>query len=346
MNSYERFMTALERREPDRVPICEFAVNPAVYRKICPEAQSQTDFEVAMDFDAVCVGCKFEKVQQNPDGSYVDEWGVLYGPSEEVQDHPIEAPIRTREDLDSYTPPDPDAPHRLGVLPELVKRFKRERAIIFVQRASFMHSVALRGFEQLLTDFLLEPDLAHALLDEVLEANIRVARNAIRAGADVIVLADDYAGNKTTFFSPAVFEEFLLPRLTKIVAAIHEEGAKVVKHSDGNLWRILDGIVSTGIDAINPLEPVAGMDIGEVKAKYGDRVAVIGNIDCAHVLSDGSVEDVRSAVRDCIRAASPGGGHILASSNSIHSAVRPENYRAMIEAAKELGRYTLNRYSS
>lgn len=346
MNSYERVMTALERREPDRVPICEFAVNPAVYRKICPGANSQTDFEEAMDFDAVCAGCKFDTVREMPDGSYVDEWGVLYGPSEEVQDHPIQAPIRSREDLESYAAPDPDAPHRLGVLPELVERFKRKRAIVFVQRAAFMHSVALRGFEQLLTDFLLEPELAHALLDTVLEANIRLARNAIRAGADVIVLADDYAGNKTTFFSPAVFEEFLLPRLKEIVDAIHEEGAKVVKHSDGNLWRILDAIVSAGMDALNPLEPVAGMDIGEVKAKYGDRVAVIGNIDCARLLCEGSVEEVRAAVRDCIRAASPGGGHILSSSNSIHSAVRPENYRAMIKAARELGQYPLNRVAS
>ena len=341
MNSYERVMAALERREPDRVPILEFAINPAVYRKICPQAKSQTDFEELMDFDAVCAGYKYNRVRENADGSYVDEWGVLYGPSSEVQDHPIEGPIRSPEDLAGYVAPDPDAPHRIGVLPELARRFKKRRAIVFTQRAAFMHSVSLRGFDQLLMDFLLEPEFAHELLDKVLETNIRLARNAVRAGADVIVLADDYAGNKTTFFSPAVFRDFIRPRLEKIVEAIHEEGAKVIKHSDGNLWGILDSIVETGIDAINPIEPVAGMDIAEVKAKYGDRVAVVGNIDCAHVLSEGDVEEVRDAVRECIRGAALNGGHILSSSNSIHSAVKPENYRAMIEAAREFGRYPL-----
>ncbi len=62
-----------------------------------------------------------------------------------------------------------------------------------------------------------------------------------------------------------------------MVDVIHEEGGKVIKHSDGNLWKIIDDIVKTNIDGLNPMEPVAGMDIGEVKQKYGDRICLIGN---------------------------------------------------------------------
>jgi uroporphyrinogen decarboxylase len=240
-----------------------------------------------------------------------------------------------------YVPPDPDAPHRLGDLAELVKRFKGRKAIVFVQRAAFMHSVALRGFEDLLVDFLAEPEFAGGVMDVVLDHNMRLARNAVRAGADIIVLADDYAGNDTTFFSPAVFERFVRPRLQRVVDVIHEEGAKVIKHSDGNLWPILDRIIDTGIDGINPLEPVAGMDIGEVKRRYGDRVCLVGNIDCSYILSEAPTDEVVEAVAECIRKGSPGGGHVIASSNCIHSAVKPENYRTMIRATRELGGYPI-----
>ena len=74
----------------------------------------------------------------------MDEWGVLYkeGGSEAIS-HPIKGPIQTMCDLEHYVPPDPDAPHRLGNLPELVKRFKGRKAIIFLQRAAFIWSATL-----------------------------------------------------------------------------------------------------------------------------------------------------------------------------------------------------------
>ena len=142
--------------------------------------------------------------------------------------------------------------------------------------------------------------------------------------------------------SPTHFEEFVLPRMKKAVDAIHEEGALCIKHTDGNLWPILDMLVDSGIDAINPLEPVAGMDIGEVKAAYGDRVCLMGNIDCGELLSHGTVTQVEEAVRECIAAAAPGGGFILSSSNSIHSSVDPDNYLAMVQAGKKFGAYPLD----
>lgn len=335
-------MTALELGEPDRVPIVESAVSMNVIKALCPEARDRNDFEEAMDLDGVWAVVQFNKVTSNADGTYMDEWGVVYKPSPEVQDHPIKGPIENLDDLKKYVPPDPHVPHRLGNLPQLVARFKHRKAIFFIHRASFMWSVFLNGFDNLLMNFLLEPEFAHQLMDMVLNVSIPIARNAIRAGADVIVLADDYAGNFRPFFSETVFREFVLPRLQRMVDAIHEEGGKVVKHSDGNLWPILDPIIHTGVDAIHPLEPIAGMDIGEVKQKYGKEICLIGNIDCSHILSEASEEEVEVAVKDCIRKASPGGGHIISSSNSIHSSVKPGNYRRMIEATKEYGKYPLS----
>jgi len=142
--------------------------------------------------------------------------------------------------------------------------------------------------------------------------------------------------------SPAHFRQFILPYLKRSIDAAHEMGVPFIKHTDGNIWSILDMMVEAGIDGIDPIEPLAGMDIGEVKARYGDRIAVIGNVDCSIVLTQGTREEVEEAVKETIAKASPGGGHILASSNSIHPAVKPENYVAMVEAARKYGNYPID----
>ncbi len=342
MTSHERVMAALEGGQPDRLPILEFVIDPRIVNAICPQISSQTDFEEAMDFDAVCCSAEYRKAAQNPDGTYLDEWGVLYKPGPELQDHPVKGPIRSEADLRDYVCPNPGVPWRMGILPDLVRKFKFKKAIVFRHRAAFMWSAFLNGMDNLLMTFLSAPTFAHRLLDQVLEVNIKIARMAVRMGADIIVLGDDYAGTQGPFFSPGVFQEFILPRLQRMVDVIHEEGGKVIKHSDGNLWLILDQIISTGVDGINPIEPIAGMDIAEVKAKYGRKACVVGNIDCSHLLPHGTESEVTAAVKECIRKASFGGGHIICSSNSIHSSVNPRNYLAMIKAAKEYGHYPLS----
>jgi uroporphyrinogen decarboxylase len=82
------------------------------------------------------------------------------------------------------------------------------------------------------------------------------------------------------------------------------------------------------------------MDLGEVKAKYGHRVALKGNVDCAQLMTFGTPDEVFEATKDTLHKGMPGGGFILSSSNSIHSSVKPENYVAMLQALREYGRYS------
>jgi uroporphyrinogen decarboxylase len=105
---------------------------------------------------------------------------------------------------------------------------------------------------------------------------------------------------------------------------------------------LLDMIIDSGIDCLDPIDPLAGLDIADIKKKYGDRIAVKGNIDCAHTLTFGSVEDVVKETLEVIRKAGPGGGIIISSSNSIHSAVKPGNYLAMINTIRTYGKYPIS----
>lgn len=339
MNSRQRVFTALDRKQPDRVPIVEFVIDEKVARAAVPGCLDVADCMDRLDMDGVGCGAHFAKVDEAADGSYVDEWGVRYKPSAEVVAHPIEGPIRSLADARAYCPPDPEAPHRLGSLPELVRRYQGRRAILFHHRAAFMWSAYLLGIDNILLNFLADPPLVEMVMDKVLECNMEVVRRAIRTGAEVIILGDDYASNQGPMMSPTLFHRFILPRLKRMIDLIHGEGAYCIKHSDGNLYPILDMIVSAGPDGLNPIEPVAGMDLKTVKERVGDRVCVVGNIDCGQLLPFGSVEEVRDSVRHAIADGAPDGGYILSSSNSIHSSCRAENLVAMVRACHEFGAY-------
>jgi uroporphyrinogen decarboxylase len=359
MTGYERFMIALLRKgEPDRVPLWELIINEPTLSAW--GAKSLEEFVEMEDLDGITIfeDMKLETLGTAEQKELVwrgrtiltgtrqvvrDEWGIIWGITNFGIPYPIDGPIKEPADLKTYTPPDPEAPHRLQSLREAVKKFKGRRAIVFLTHDGFEFPHYLRGgMENLLLDYYDDPRLAHELAEMVIDYKIRLMRRAIREGADAVVSGDDYANQHGTVMSPQHFRQFVLPYLKRSIDAAHDEGVPFIKHTDGNIWAILDDLVQEGIDALDPIEPAAGMDIGEVKAKYGDRIAVIGNVDCSFVLTRGTVEEVEEAVKETIAKASPGGGHILASSNSIHPAVKPENYKAMVEAARKFGRYPID----
>jgi uroporphyrinogen decarboxylase len=356
MTGYERIMTALRREEPDRVPMFELIINEPVIRALYPDLslktkvqrgsqgiyQIQAEFIEREDIDAIVIFEDARVTEWIDEEHYVDEWGITWQIPSTGIPYVVGHPIQNESDLDSYVPPDPETYYRFETLKEAVRRFKGEKAIIFLGHDAFEFSHYLRGMENLLTDYVLNPDFAKRLARVVMDYKKRVLELAADEGADILLTGDDYAHRHAPIMSPQHFREFVLPYLQEAVDVAREKGVPFMKHTDGNLWAILDDIVGTGIAALDPLEPIADMDIAKVKERYGDRIAVAGNVDCGELLSRGTPEDVVEAVKETIAKGSPGGGHILASSNSIHPAVKPENYRAMVEAGKEFGQYPLD----
>ena len=339
MNSLERVKAALERRVPDRVPYFESVIDEKVMQALLPGCDYY-QFNEWIGLDNVSQNrsswrrdnVEFIDAER---GLFRDKWGVIRALGPEVVPAPVEGPIKRPEDLKTLTPPDPEAPDVLGHLPELAARYKGKKAISVICRDAFFEAAFLRGTAQFLMDMVDNPRLAHELIEITLSYNVRVIERQVAAGADVVILGDDYADKHSTLMSPAHFKQFILPGLKRCVDAAHRAGAYVIKHTDGNIMGIIDMIIDTGIDALNPLEPQAGMDIALIKQRYGDRVALVGNIDCGYLLCQAPVEEVRRVTRWTLEVASRGGGFMLSSSNSIHSSVRPENYMAMIETLRQ-----------
>jgi len=347
MNGLERVRKALQREEPDRVPHFELGIHKKVREAIKPGA-SYEDFVEFMDLDAIGLGDLSNSTKFTPIDEakriFRDQWGSIVRFSEEDAPMPVEPPIKAEKDLESYVPPDPDEDWRYDNLRKAVKRFKGERAI-FAGATDVFNIVKdyLRGDMGMFTDMIRNPKLIHRLMDMVLNYQLKYITNCLQAGADFIFVNGDYAVTDKPMVSPRAAGEFLMPRLKAMVDHIHKAGSLVFKHSDGLLWPLFEQIIATGVDGIHPIDPEAGMDMGEAKAKYGHKVCLLGNVDCGPLLTWGKPDEVRQATKECIRKGGKGGGLVCMSSNSIHSGVKPENYKAMVETIHDFGKYPLEK---
>jgi len=181
-----------------------------------------------------------------------------------------------------------------------------------------------------------------ALFEIIGTTYVEIARRLVqvpRIGA--VFMSDDLAHTVGCLVSPKVYRKYVFPWYRRIGDILQEAGLPFIFHSDGNLWEVLDDLADCGITAIHPIEPQA-MDIVEVKRKYGERFCIFGNIDLDHTLTRGTVQEVEELVKKRLKELGPGGGYGLAASNSIPDYVKPENYRAMIEAGKRYGAYPIN----
>jgi len=347
MTSLQRVLAALQRRQPDRVPILEINVDQSIIEGIRP-GMEYSEFCDDIGLDAICFfdmkGNVYDMVDEDKHIAR-DQWGALrrFTPATPHNPVPWEPAVKRPEDLKGLQHADPDLPTRYTAIEKAVKDYKGKRAVIATVMDPF-NTVkdSIRGEVNLYLDMLQRPALVDELLGIAQEYHMRYVENCINLGVDVIWVTGDYAMTKGPMVSPMHTGRFLTPGLKQIVDYCHSRNIPCMKHTDGNIWPIFDLIVETGIDGIHPIDPTAGMDLGDAKRLYGDRVCLIGGVDCGATLSWGTREEVRQAVMDALRKAGDGGGYICASSNSIHAGVKPENYVEMVQTLHEVGAYPLD----
>ena len=149
---------------------------------------------------------------------------------------------------------------------------------------------------------------------------------------DGFALCSDYCFNTQPFFSPDMFTDFVAPYLAQICTAYREMGYYSIKHTDGNINPIVEQMVQCGPDALHSIDPQGGVVLKDIKAKYGDRVALIGNVNCG-LLQTGTQEEADEDVRRSLREGlSDGGrGYIFATSNCVYTGLDIKRYERMQE---------------
>jgi uroporphyrinogen decarboxylase len=204
---------------------------------------------------------------------------------------------------------------------------------------------ALRGLEQLLTDLVLNPQFVTALLDKILELNIKGTGKFLDAAGKYIQVfraADDLASQQGCLFSPKAYRTLLKPYYKRFFDFVKSKtDAKIFYHSCGNVTAFIDDLVEVGVDALNPVQVSALGDTRILKARFGDRISFWGGIDTQHMLPLGTPEEVEAEVRLRIRDLAPGGGYVVGSVHNIQPDVPTANIAAMADATRKWGRYPL-----
>jgi len=341
MNSKQRILAALQRRTPDRLPTFEWRVSQHLIDAFAPGGDL-FDFVEAAGHDAVCCSPRYEKIEVLDDDTFVDEFHIQRQLSP-LDRYPVSTghPITDLESFNRYEPPPLDSPIRFQNIDAAIERFGNDKAIIVNLHDIYSFPRDLIGFEQLLYAFYEQPELVRAVVSFSADYNLDLARLVKQRGIEILGIGDDFADSRGPFVSPQMFREMLYPEFKRVVEGYKKLGFYVIKHSDGNLHPILDMLLDSGIDCLDPIDPLGGMDIGHIREAYGHRVARKGNIDCVKTLVRGTPDEVRQEVQQCIRKGAPGGGHIISSSNSLHASIAPELYRAMLEAISQYGNYPI-----
>jgi len=184
-----------------------------------------------------------------------------------------------------------------------------------------------------------EPEKVKKEADDMVNNALEQAEKyAKHKGLDGFALCADYCLNTGPFLSPRQFSEFVTPYLCNLIKGYREMGFYTIKHTDGNIMPILDQLVQTKPHALHSLDPQAGVDIAEVKRLIGDKVCLIGNVNCA-LLQTGTDEQVMESARYALKNGMPGEGYIFSTSNCIYTGMPLKRYELMLDVWKKEGNY-------
>jgi hypothetical protein len=378
MESLERFLTVLDLRVPDRVPIFVQSVMPGFEREHAPilgadrfEAlrgeNGVLDFSVHRALglegglakgDSALVPNLEGPLRVDPGdlprpvpGSrpdsrrFVDFYGRIMETSSQMG---IETTwyvgpyLQGEEDFDNW---DHLHPRRLSeeYVEDLLETMEGGRGLDFLPvpicQGLFAKVTEMFGLGRVARMILQNPAFLERVLDRLVTMKLDVMDQYGSLGVPVVAVSDDIALKNHTFISPQHYGRFFVPRLKKIVDRARSYRIRTILHSDGFVTPLLPGVIEAGFNGIECLEPVAGVDLGFVKRAYGDRICLMGGIDVPHLLARGSLDEVREKVKRVLEIGMPGGGFSLCPAGDVLEVCRPENVQEIAKIRNLYGVY-------
>lgn len=285
--------------------------------------------------------------------AFTDEWGIGWrkpkdgGLYFDMYQHPLSG-VEDVSDLAHYAWPDPTDPQRFEGLGERAQALCAQgKAVVLAPHCvgpTEMHAF-LRGWLQYYTDFHLHPDLVIHIMEKVVELKMAYWKRALAEVGDcvdVVMEADDVAGQDRLLISPETYRKFVKPYHARLFSFIKSHTqAKLFLHSCGAVREILGDLIDSGVDILNPVQrSAAGMDLHVLKREFGREVVFWGGgVDTQRILDRGTPQEVRDNVKQAVEALASGGGFVFATVHNIQPNVPPENVMAMWETLQAYGSY-------
>ena len=372
MKPRERVIAALHHEEADRVPTGENQVDgelvqqildrPTLYNAGWQELEALWDGrrdQIVEDYGTALVDLarelewdyvrvpvvpgagEYQRPKMTGPYSWIDEQG------REVTHNPDVGNIAVQHrftDMDMDDLPDPDEPFvvdltQLDAIRHVVEELGATHFIVARSPAdgTFPWDATV-GMEEFLVRMITDPEFVRRAAEVHVNRSLAYIHALLGAGVDAVMTTDDYSDNRGPIMGVERFREFIVPGLARQCEVIHERGGYFIKHTDGNVWDILDTFVEIGIDGWHGIQPAIGMDLRLLKQRYGKDLCFFGGVNC-ETLIEGTPEQVREEVRYAIEHAARGGGLVVATGNVLQPGTRLENYLAMRQAVRDCGPY-------
>ena len=346
MTSRQRIEAALRHQTPDRTPVFEYVLlspvadailghtyagDPANWdayvreigwqRAVRQNACDRLELAVRLGHDMLYVTPN----PAPPSHSPLDELTPM------ASDDPVEH-MRQRNEQDRKAPASP-SDDTLLVYVYLQEEMTRRGLDLPILAPAYVHGVWTDV--DLMQCMVLAPEVAHEHFRLATRFALGCVEKYLALGLDQIGVGGDFAGNRP-IISPQAYRTFIVPEVCRVTRRVHEAGRWAVNASDGNLWPVIDDFLfSCEVDGYLEIDMHAGMDLGRLKACYGDRITFYGNLDCGTTLSLGTSQEVRQHTLECLEAGLGDGGHILCASNAIIASVPLHNYLATVQAYRD-----------
>ena len=354
MNSKERFLKALRREQPDRVPIADSLWAETVRQWRRQGLPDEIPPEDHFGYEMVTVGFDqsplFEVNVLQKDEQFITETtpygGVrknfrTFASTPEIIEWAVKSKadwerIKTRH-LPNYVP---DYTRVDWV--ELRQCYQRARSedkcITFAAVTGYDQCQRYVRSEDLLMLTIEDPDWFRDMVRTHAEMVVRLATLIIEAGykPDAAFFFNDMAYRNGPLFSPKTYRECIFEWDKMLCDFFHDHDMPVIYHTDGDIHLLLPHLVEAGVDCLQPLEAKANMDVRELKAEYGDRLAFMGNID-TRKMADPDPSVIEEEIRTKLETAKVGGGYIYHSDHSVPPTVSFEQYNRVMELVKVYG---------
>lgn len=285
---------------------------------------------------------------------YIDMWGVPYKGADGDHYAVDGAPLKHATgiaDIEAHRWPDPEDPAQFAGLGARARELYETTGYVIgadaIKAGPLMSCLQIRGYEQFFIDMVVDPDFSDALMQKVTDLLCRMwtrFMDEVGPYVQIAYVTDDLGTQTSLLLSPKLYRKRVKPYHTQLHQHIKScADVKLMMHTDGAVLPLIDDLIETGADILNPVQTsTQGMeDTAALKERFGDRIAFHGAMDVQQMMPNATPEELRWEIARRMTDLGHDGGYIIAPCHNIGHDIPPANTLAFFEAVREMGRYPL-----
>lgn len=329
MNKRDRILQAISHKDTDIVPY-----NIGLTQKAWERLNEYTgDPSYVENIGNHLWGCGYGGFEEVKPGYFRDDFGVVWNRTVDKDIGVVEEYLIREPDMSLYKFPEIDEDSIRTMCRNTIETAGEHCTTASLGFSMFERAWTLRGMENLLMDFITDPDFVHEMLESICEFNLRIIDIFCEFPFDGIYFGDDWGQQSGTIMGPRYWREFIKPRIAKMYAKAKNAGKFIIQHSCGDIHEIFPDLIEIGLDVYNTFQPEI-YDIRAVKKEFGSHLTFFGGISTQRLLPFASPEEVKRVTIETMDILSQNGGYIAAPTHAVPGDVPPENIIAMVEVFK------------